>query len=240
MHGAPHLPTGGLVRPYLPRGRARQSDDRGVYAELHLDLARDASAGELAAFAPRCAARACRAARQAHVGELDAAPALAARAAQFAAMCGIADAPALLAEHALAASRRATPRARHADRTLGAADNRPPPDELTSASARRCPTMERFGRRRVSRMVSVMVAPRLGRPACGSARGRDGGRRLARRGCAGVAIASAAIRGSRADAGARMRPPTPARLRPSRPTRCTRSFRRPATTTTRATARTPR
>ena len=93
-----HHPAGDLTRRFFREAVLADLMD-AVNAELHLGFARDANADELAAFATgRGGALLADVRAKIAAGDLEAAPALAAHVARFAAICGIASAPETLAE----------------------------------------------------------------------------------------------------------------------------------------------
>jgi hypothetical protein len=126
------------VRPQFREAALADLMD-AVNAELHLDFARAASADELAAFASARGGALLAQLRDAiAAGALTAAPALVDRVARFAAICGIATAPAILAELAAAHAVEQLMALEHAVVQWVKATSEPPPDEL-AALARELP-----------------------------------------------------------------------------------------------------
>lgn len=133
-----HLPAGELRRPFYREAVLADLMD-AINAELHLAFAREASADELAAFATgRGGALLAEVRAKIGAGELDAAPALAARVARFAAICGIASAPETLAELATMHPVEQLMAFEHAVAQWIQATVEPEPDEL-AALARELP-----------------------------------------------------------------------------------------------------
>jgi hypothetical protein len=129
---AQHAPTGELVPPYYREAALADLMD-AVNAELHLDLAREASADELAAFAlDRGGALLAELRAAIAAGKLETAPAFATRVARFAAICGIATAPATLEELATMHPVEQLMAFEHAVVQWVQATTEPPPDELAA------------------------------------------------------------------------------------------------------------
>jgi hypothetical protein len=188
---AAHLPTGELVRPYY-REAALADLMIAVNHELHLDLARAASTDELAAFAlDRGGALLAELRGKLASGELDAAPALAARAARFAAICGIADAPALLAELALAHPVEQLHALEHAVARWIQLTTEPPADELAALGKALPDDQVSAGASRAWFRWWWRLAYRA--PRADLREAVTAAVELARHECAGEAIASAAI-----------------------------------------------
>ncbi|HEX4450107.1 MAG TPA: hypothetical protein VH143_04500 [Kofleriaceae bacterium] len=129
---ARNAPTGELVPPYYRE--AALADLMGaVNADLHLDLARAASADELAAFAlDRGGALLADLRAALAAGTLDAAPIFAARVARFAQICGIATAAETLAELATMHPVEQLHAFEHAVVQWMQATTEPPADELAA------------------------------------------------------------------------------------------------------------